>query len=259
MLIDCADPSTYPVAIKKAVQRYIENNLAAVKGQLEQTAISNNNGIACAIELYLSPLRAGMLYQELLDTMADKEFMLFHATKMMDPGHIQTAGLKTNSWDHYNKTMEKALCDLNCPNVRGVLDCVYREYKRKYTDHRQKPQLCFFSAEKLMDGGCMAGYDQFCQNIGGELARWALKSKMPAAYQLLKNNGVKLLVKFKLPFHDITAHQREGILYQFVQHYAALYYWNWNYEPRFDGTTNCDVPPEQILEVIEYKKEVDYE
>lgn len=117
----------------------------------------------------------------------------------------------------------------------------------------------FFSSLDLVDGGNFAGYDQYCQNIGGELARWALADTLPEACQILKRNGSQLIVKFSLPFRDIATYQQDTILYQFVCYYAAKYFWGWDYAVQYDGITYKDVAPNHILELIEYGKEVDYE
>lgn len=58
-----------------------------------------------------------------------------------------------------------------------------------------------------------AGYEQFCENIGGELARDALKNEYPQLYEYLRANGKAFLVKFKIPFSNIKDYNQDSIIY----------------------------------------------
>ena len=77
-------------------------------------------------------------------------------------------------------------------------------------------------------------------------------------YAPLKNNGEAFVVKFRMPFADVVDFEKEVILYQFVSHYAAKYFFDFNYDIQFLSMTESDVPKENILELIPYTKEVDY-
>ena len=259
MLIDTENPSTYPSAMQETVYQYIADNLSHIEAQVKENIVENDSDVRCAIENYLSPFKAESLYAQLLKNMAEHEMICYHATKALDQKQIMKSGLRASKWSLYSVSLRKTLEVLGAEDVDSIIDCVHKEYERKHQPVNYKPQLCFFSGLNFADGGDYAGYDQFCQNIGGELARWALKDTMPKAYYLLKNNGIQLIVKFILPFADIAAYQQETILYQFVCYYAAQYFWGWKYTVQFEGRTSKDISPEQILELIEYDKEVDYE
>ena len=97
-----------------------------------------------------------------------------------------------------------------------------------------------------------AGYEQFCENIGGELARDALKIDYPQIYRYLRENGDAILVKFKIPFIDIKSYDKDSSVYRFVAYFAGKYFWNYNYEIHFDGNTDKDIEPNNILEIIPY-------
>lgn len=259
MLIEADNPSTYPCIAQNVVYQYISNNHSSVEEQIKGKTVQNDSDIRCAIENYLSPYKAETLYGDLLSIMAENEIVCYHATKVLDCQQIREHGLKVNEWSGYSRMLCKVLNDLNVKDVDKAIERVHNEYERKYGHLGITPQLCFFSGLSLADGGDFAGYDQFCQNIGGELARWALKDTMPEAYQALKRNGSQMIVKFCLPFSDIAHYQQDSIVYQFVCYYAAKYFWGWDYAVQYDGTTYKDIVPNHIIELIEYGKEVDYE
>lgn len=259
MLIDTENPSTYPNSIQKAIYQYIAEELFPVEAQIRERVIVNDIDISCAVEDYFSSYKAEPLYEQLSEIMANHEIILYHATKVLDPQQIREQGLKRTEWSSYSVSLRKALASLGAGNADMMIDCVHKEYERKYQAKDYKPQLCFFSGLKLAHCEGSPGYDQFCQNIGGELARWSLEKEMPEAYQLLKDNGTPLIVKFRLPFLDIANYQQETVLRQFILYYMAKFFWKWDYAIRFDGITHTDIAPYQILELIEYDKEVDYE
>lgn len=259
MLIEADNPSTYPHIMQSVVYQYISDNLSSVEAQIKEKTLDNDSDVHCAIENYLLPYKAESLYHDLLKIVTDYEIACYHATKVLDRRQISDHGLKVNEWSGYSEVLRKALDDLNVEDADEVMECVHKEYERKYGCVGFDPRLCFFSSLDLVDGGNFAGYDQFCQNIGGELARWALADTLPEAFQILKRNGSQLIVKFSLPFRDIATYQQDTILYQFVCYYAAKYFWGWDYAVQYDGMTYKNVAPNHILELIEYGKEVDYE
>lgn len=256
MLIDSENPSTYPLEMQDDVYQYIAKCLSSIEKQIKKIPLNYDSDVRCAIEDYLRPFKADELYQKLLRIMSDTELICYHASKVYDCNQILERGLHTNDWDRYSAFMRETLVALGSTNIDDTIKRIHKEYNRKYAFADRQPQLYFFSGLQLADGGDSAGYDQFCENIGGELARWALKDTMPEVFQLLKNNGVQVIIKFKLPFADIVDYQKEIIIYQFISYYAAKYFWNWDYSVEFDGATNRDVAPEQILDIIEYEKEV---
>ena len=72
--------------------------------------------------------------------------------------------------------------------IQKAVDIVKSEYNRKYAGYDRKAQVCFFTNMSMLEGE-YAAYDQFCESIGGELARWALKDKYTDLYKPLKENG----------------------------------------------------------------------
>ena len=47
-------------------------------------------------------------------------------------------------------------------------------------------------------------------------------------------------------------YDKDSIVYHFVAYFAGKYFWNYNYEIHFDGNTNKDIEPNNILEIIPY-------
>lgn len=259
MLIDVEKPSSYPESMQEVVCQYINTNLYAVEKQIQTKIIKSDLDVRCAIEDHLRRYKAEPLYHELSEIMSECTLVCYHATKVLCRAQIVKAGLNANNWERYNKVIREALTALGASDIEKAMEYIRKEYNRKYSNFNVKPQLCFFSGLQLANGLGTPGYDQFCENIGGELARWALSEKQPNTYNLLKNNGVPLIVKFSIRFRDIETNQQDSILYQFVSYYAAKYFWKWNYCIRFDGITCKDVAPQQILEVIDYRKDINCE
>lgn len=259
MLIDSENPATYPTCIKTVIYQYIADNLTSVEAHIKENTLIYDSDVRCAVEDYLCPVRAERLYQKLLELMCDNEMICYHATKMLNYQEVLQNGLKVNEWDEYSGNMGLILKTLGVTNINTVIECIHKEYERKYGVLDREPQLCFFSGWQMLNNDGRVGYDQFCQNIGGELARLALKDKMPKVYNLLKNNGEPIIIKFKLPFYDIAEHRKDIILYQFVCYYAAKYFWNWDYRIKFDGATNNDIASSQVLDIIKYGQDVSYE
>ena len=129
---------------------------------------------------------------------------------------------------------------------------IKKQYDWKYPIVDREPQLCFYSDVGLLRNDMYAGYEQFCENMGGELAKDALKKDFPRIYGYLRENGEAILVKFKIPFIDIENYDKDSIVYHFVAYFAGKYFWNYNYEIHFDGNTNKDIAPNNILEIIPY-------
>ncbi len=84
--------------------------------------------------------------------------------------------------------------------ITEVVEVIKRKYDWKYPLSDREPRLCFYSDISLLSEDMSAGYEQFCENIRGELARNALKEKYPDLYRYLRENGKAFLVKAKIPF-----------------------------------------------------------
>ncbi|MBQ1171940.1 MAG: hypothetical protein IIX48_05000 [Lachnospiraceae bacterium] len=258
MVVDVSRPSTYPAELENVVVDYFSKLSDEVKAKIKAEEIEYEIDVRCAIEDYVGPFKAESLYNELVDIMKDYEIIVYHSTKVLNKACFINDGLQPNEWNWYEKTLTKTLKELDVSeeDLNKAITLIKHEYDRKYIN--REPALCFYSDLSLIDDGESAGYEQFCENIGGELARWALKEKEPSIYKVLKDNGEQIIVKFKLPFGDIVWYQRDSILFQFISYVAGKYFWKYNYQVNFDGTTKVSVMPEKIMEFIPYDKEVDY-
>ena len=59
-----------------------------------------------------------------------------------------------------------------------------------------------------------------------------------------------------MPYCKIEKCEKESVAYKFVIYYAGVFFWNKEYDIKFDSTTQFDVLPEDILEIIDYEKEL---
>lgn len=133
-----------------------------------------------------------------------------------------------------------------------AVEVIKRKYDWKYPLRDREPQLCFYSDTSLLSEDMSAGYEQFCENIGGELARDALKEEYPDLYRYLRENGKAFLVKAKIPFSNIKSYNQDSIIFQFVAYFAGKYFWNYDYGIHFDGNTDKAIPAGDILGLIPY-------
>lgn len=262
MLIDAAQPETFPIEIERAVMQYITTLPQDVIQEICNNIIEYDIDVCCAVEDYMAPFRAKAegLYADVLEIMEEYDLVCFHATKLLSSKDVYTAGLITNDWKRYSSTMKKVFVEigLSSDSINEAMGFIKHEYEYKYFDRDRNAQLCFYSSLSLTPKGKTAGYDQFCENIGGELARRALRNNMPEVFHALKKNGEAVIIKFLLPFFDVAYYHKDTIAYQFICRSAAKHFWNYDYTVDFDGDTIFDVTAEKILEVIPYTEEVNY-
>lgn len=262
MLIDVTQPDTFPAEIERAVVQYIMTLPQDIVQKISNNKIKYDVDVHSAVGNYIGPLkvRAEALYEDVFKIMEEYDLVCFHATKLLSSKDIYTTGLITNDWKRYRDMMKKTFEEigLSSNSINEAMEYLKHEYECKYFDIDKNAQLCFYSNLALTPQGEAAGYDQFCENIGGELARDALRYNMPKVFRILKLNGVAVIVKFLLPFFDVAYYHKDTIAYQFICRSAAKYFWNYDYTVNFDGDTIFDVPPENILEVIPYTEEVNY-
>lgn len=259
MLIDVSDVSTIPIEVKnKIYEAFSALSNDAVK-RIKCQKVNNNYDILCAIGDYYGTSRATGFYDELNTILEKYDLVCYHATKVSSKSILLKDGLKTNDWDVYCSNLKSAYMNMKLSDeeIQKAVDIVKSEYNRKYAGYDGKAQVCFFTNMSMLESE-YAAYDQFCESIGGELARWALKDKYPHLYNPLKENGKSCIVKFKLPYSKIADYEKDDIAYQFVIYYACVYFWNRKYDIEFDGITQYDVSPEDILNIIDYDKEIDY-
>lgn len=254
MLIDVSDVSTIPAEIKQKIQERFMSLHSNTVSKIKACVIQCDHDVICAIEDYVGPSIAYEFYDMLIDLFEQHEMVCYHSTKILDKDIIFSEGLKTNEWDAYRKNIINMLQILGVEEkeIREAVGIIKRKYDWKYPLQDREPQLCFYSDISLLSEGMSAGYEQFCENIGGELARDALKGEYPDLYKYFRENGEAFLVKFKIPFSNIKSYNQDSIIFQFVAYYAGKYFWNYNYEIHFDGNTDQEIKAEDIVELIPY-------
>lgn len=258
MLIDVSDVSTIPVEIGNKIIESFSALPKNVVNKIKSYEIQNSNDIMCAIEDYYRPSRAICFYDGLEDILEKHKLVCYHVTKVSSKSRLLRDGLKTNEWEFYCSNLKNFYMNVGFSEdkIQKAVDIVEDEYKRKYSSTNNiKAQLCFLTnlAELKRKWSL---YAAFCENIGGELARWALKDGYPELYKPLKENGQSCVVKFSLPYCKIEKCEKESVAYKFVTYYAGVFFWNKEYDIKFDSTTQFDVLPEDILEIIDYEKEL---
>lgn len=243
-IIDSSDYNSFPKEFIKTVIDKI-NNMPPVERQ--KLVISNDINI---IKKYFDiNVNNYYWYQNTLIPLMNKyNFICFHSTKVYDKNLILDNGLKINEWNTYSKTMSDTFFKLKIDKETQTeaLKYIKNEYDRKI----RNPEICFFSGLNLISNDYAAGYENWCESIGGELASWALEEKMPDVYKLLKSNGEAYYVKFKLKFDKFYIYCKDSILKELLVKVISKEFWNKEYEVRFDGKTLYDIPKENILQLI---------
>lgn len=254
MLIDASDTNTIPADIEQKIMRYFALMPESVIADIKNQKLEYDHDVLCAIEKYVAPNTAYDFYQELIALFEQYEMVCYHSTKILDKSIIFLDGLKANDWDTYSRNIISTFNRLNVKenDIDEAIKVIKKQYDWKYLAVDREPQLCFYSDLGLLSNDMSAGYEKFCENIGGELAQDALKYDYPSIYSCLRENGDAILVKFKIPFIDIKSYDKDSIVYHFVAYFAGKYFWNYNYEIHFDGNTDKDIAPNKILEIIPY-------
>lgn len=256
MLIDVSEKNNVPKEIEGLIFGYFEQLPKEIIAAIKSRKVNYEVDVRIAIEDYLNPFASSSydLYDKLRNVLYRHELVCYHSTRVLEKSFITDNGLKTNSWDSYSENMRNTYFKIGMEKekIEEAISLIENEYNRKYSRTGRKAQVCFFSGTSLLQTDSSAGYEQFCENLGGELARWALKEKRLDLYDCLRCNGKAYIVKFKLPFKNIPEHNVDSIIYQFISYYAAKYFFDYNYEIEFDGTSSVDIPKEDILEMIPY-------
>lgn len=258
-MIDVTDLSSIPPEIEQAVAEYTYNLPHNAISSIKSATIKNDLDVRCAIERFFAPGKAEILYKKVIASLEKCDICCFHATRLVEENDVWANGLQTNSPERYFARLSSSMQKLGIQqkSTEEAIELVKHEYNRKYGG--RKPQLCFFTPIDLISDDELAGYDQFCQNIGGELARWSLKKKMPGVYQQLAKSGFAAIVEFGFYFSDMTSGDKDRIAYQFITHYASKKFFNRSYPICFDANTDKDVLPVQIIKIHRYCGEMDYE
>lgn len=205
MIIDVSDISTIPMEIEQKILGRFQEMHHNIVSKIKAYKIEYDKDVNCAIEEYMGPSAAYHFYRELCVLFDQYEMVCYHSTKTLNENIILSSGLQTNEWDTYSTHIIKTLHTLEVSEeeITQVVEAIKKKYDWKYLSHGREPQLCFYSDTGLLSEDMHAGYEQFCENIGGELARDALKNEYPQLYEYLRANGKAFLVKFKIPFSNI--------------------------------------------------------
>lgn len=255
-MIDVSDPNTIPGEIKSAVFDYIGKLPPDTVSRIKSYPVNYRSDVRCAIEKYMMAYNAPELYDKVLACLNTSSLRCFHATKIENEQCILNHGLIINDWEEYSVILCNALnhAGVSKSAITEAMNCVKHEYERKY--YNKPGELCFFVPMSAIYSEESICYDQFCLNVGGELARWPLKAKMPDVFNMLKSVGKQVIIEFELPFSDIVDHDKNTIAYQFVVYFAGLILWGKEFPIEFDSKTYFNVSPTQIIKIHYYDREV---
>lgn len=247
-MIDLRDYNTIPVEVGLVVRGFLDQ-LSLKSELIQEEPPLSDIAVRCRLEDYINPVKVPELYATIASILDQERILCYHATKVLSVKTIKNEGLRTNAWEQYSNNVKEALelAGVSTAEIEETLQLIKLEKKRKEPNDRDR--LCYFSnlLDFKPDG---SGYYQFCQNIGGELARWALEDYMPDVYKVLRDRGECLLVKFSLPFNWIEKFEKDDIITLFIYHEVASYLWNYSYDIEFDGNLFRDVPASSIIGIV---------
>ncbi len=257
MAIDISDAKTYPTDVMKIILSYSRR---LPQTNILQSKIQSDIEVECNVRNLLDTFTLESLYDEIIPIFEQYELICYHSTKMLDRNIVLKNGLRINEWDSYSENMVNIFrrFGMDDDNLNQAMNYIKHQYDFQYSALGIGAQLCFYSDLGLIDRGNIAYFEQFCENIGGEIARRALKKQHPDLYKCLKDNGEAFIVKFELQFSNIVNYAKREIAYKFVVFTAGKYFGNYNYTIHFEGKTKTCIPPNNILEIIPYTKEIDY-
>lgn len=257
MYIDFADYSTIPSELEENIIDAFTSMPQNVVSEIKARSVEGDLDVCCAIEKYLKQPKAQWLYERLNDIMSQYEIICYHATKVLNKSSILNEGLKVNEIESYKNYIYDVCSELEFEqeNINEIMKSINGTYENKYK--LSNPQLCFFTNLSMIDTET-PGYEQFCENIGGEWIRDALKRGHRELYKPLQEHGEAVIVKFKMPFQNIIECKKDDALYQIIVHYAGKYFWNKEFSIAFDGVTGQNVPPQNIIKLLPYSRKIDY-
>ncbi len=260
MLIDVSDVSTIPVEIKNKIYQSFSALPEEVVDRLKDIHSSDENVMLTIIGKFYRYPQNMRLYSELTDVLEKYEIVCYHSTKMILKDRVNEYGLSTNEWSKYSSNIIEVFKRLRVSKekIDVALNYLQNAYKERYLDVDCEPHLCFYSNLSMLeteDGD--TGYNIYCENIGGEMAKVALQGRCKELYSLLKNSGESFVVKFKIPYSSISDYRRDDVVFSFISYYAGLYFQRKEYNIEFLGETQYDIPPEDILDIIDYGKDID--
>ena len=202
MLIDVSDVSTIPVEVKDKIYEAFSLLSEDVIDSLKDSYASDENVMQSIIGKVYKNLENTQLYSQLTDILEKYEIVCFHSTKMISKYRVKEYGLSTNEWSKYKSNIIDVYKSLGISKekIETALKYLWNTYKDRYLDVGCEPHLCFYSNLSMLETeGGGAGYNIYCENIGGEMAKIALQNDCKELYSLLKNSGKSFVVKFKIP------------------------------------------------------------
>ena len=255
-MIDVSNPDTFPTELANIVLSHIASIPDSELQKIKNSEIMHETDVCCAIERFLGVWAAYQMYHDELIPIFDRyELICYHATRVGSIETLRESGL-CSGMDKYEKHLAEFLRTENVPEdqIRLAQELISKEYLRKYHDNRH--QICFFTNYiSLHDEAGSCAYDQFYETVGGELANWALENDLPNVWKVLRTKGIPVVVKFKCPFSKVANYQKDSLIFPFVSAIAAKHLWGFDYVIESDGSLIGDVPPSNILSIIEIKSD----
>ncbi|WP_456082462.1 hypothetical protein [Mediterraneibacter sp.] len=261
MLIDVSDANTIPMEVKDKIVSSFSNLTSDIIEMIKKKSIDDEDSMMRTIKKCYGYSKTNRLYLDLENILKKYEIVCFHSTKMLSKNRVREYGLNTNEWNKYRANIIDTYERLGVSRdkIDVAITFLQKAYKERYLDIGCLPHLCFYSNLSMLeetDGS--VGYNVFCENIGGELALYALKGNYPNLYKLLKDNGESFVVKFKIPYSKISCYRKEDILLHLITYYAGVYFKSKKYNIEFIAETQFDIPQKDILAIIDYNKVIRY-
>ena len=251
-LINASKPGTYPPEMEKIVVSHIEMIPEDDLYRIARLKPISESDIRCALENYLGTQSTTgyLMYQnELIPVFNRYSLLCYHATRIEDTASLLTRGIIAD-FEEYKQMIKSFLQKekVAYDKIDSAMQAIEHEYSRKYCGRAYR--ICFFlNRVSLYNSDGSAGYDQFCETVGGELARWALEDRFPDVLYILQNKGIPAIIEFTIPFSRVADHHKDILISQFVYHLAAKHLWNTEYTVEADGVLNGNVPPESIIKI----------
>ena len=251
-LIIASNPDSFPMGLKEIVITTLHQIPFNELQELNQTVPKHERDTDRLLENCLGIWKQYDLYHKTLIPLFNQyDLLCYHATRVSSENAILLNGLRTGM-QFYLETLRTFLRaeGVSSQNAELAVDAIRQEYQRKYRDNSH--QLCFFtSLASFHNDDGIAGYDQFCETVGGELANWALESKYPDILKILQTKGVPVVVEFSSPFSLVADYHKDNLIFPFVAHVAAQELWGINYVIKADSSLICEIPPDRILRLID--------
>ena len=178
--------------------------------------------------------------------LSEKELEFFHNTRLATPLDLSN-GLCVLSKHEYILRISKILNDNKVPLSSIAHVCELVEPYLEDLHGTRKGILSFFAPYSQR-----YGWEKFWNNIGGEVAEFALKTKEAEAFRFLSNVGNPYTIKVSLPFSNIdhSGSTDFRIIMAMIKSFFARKYLDVDYSICVDCYTKTNVPKSNILEVI---------